>query len=79
VDKSVDNFGISVDKSTKPVDNFLGQKKLSTGKPTYPHFIHRLIHRQNACMILINKDKKKLSTENARPNNNSLLIFKKKI
>jgi len=47
VDKSVDNFAISVDKSAKPVDNFVDNflaKKvihrktdLSTGYPqTYP-------------------------------------------
>ena len=28
MDKSVDNFAISVDKSAKPVDKFLGLKKL---------------------------------------------------
>ncbi|MFZ1828653.1 MAG: hypothetical protein WAW42_07780 [Candidatus Competibacteraceae bacterium] len=72
VDKSVDNFAISVDNSTKPVDNFLGLKKLSTGKLTYPHFIHRLIHRKNGLNYLIDKNKKKLSTEKAFPNNNSL-------
>jgi hypothetical protein len=58
------------------VDNFFGQKKLSTGKPTYPHFIHRVIHRQNSWRLLIIKYKKKLSTENAFPNNNNLLNIK---
>jgi len=27
---------------------FLAKKKLSTRKPTYPHFIHRVIHRQKS-------------------------------
>ena len=79
VDKSVDKSAISVDKSAKPVDNFSRAKKLSTGKPTYPHFIHRLIHRKNRLNRLIIKNKKKLSTENGLPNNNNLLILKEVI
>jgi hypothetical protein len=76
VDKSVDNFAISVDNSTKPVDNFLGSKKLSTGKPTYPHFIHRLIHRQNACIVLINKYKKKVIHRKCPTQQQQSFIFK---
>ncbi|MEZ5584431.1 MAG: hypothetical protein R3F37_18225 [Candidatus Competibacteraceae bacterium] len=69
----MDNFAISVDKSAKPVDNFLGLKKLSTGKPTYPHFIHRVIHKQNSWKILIKKDKKSYP-QKIPPNNNNLYI-----
>jgi hypothetical protein len=47
-------------------------KKLSTGNQAYPHFIHRVIHSKNDCNILIIKNKIKLSTENALPNNNNL-------
>ena len=79
VDKSVDKSAISVDKSAQPVDNFSRAKKLSTGKPTYPHFIHRVIHRQNARNNMIINHKKKLSTENGLPNNNNLLYIKRRL
>jgi len=79
VDKSVDKSAFSVDKSAKPVDKVIHRKKLSTGKPTYPHFIHRVIHRQKSCNLLILNLKKKLSTENALPNNYNLLNIYKKI
>jgi hypothetical protein len=79
VDNFVDKSAIFVDKSANPVDNLSTGKKLSTGKPTYPHFIHILIHRQNARNNLIFNNKKKLSTKNALPNNNNLYIFIKEV
>jgi hypothetical protein len=57
----------------------LAPKKLSTGKPTYPHFIHRVIHRQKSLKILIKNNKKKLSTESRLANNNNLLNIYKNV
>ena len=73
MDKSVDNFAISVDNSAKPVDNFFGPKKLSTGLAELSTFYPQTYPQEKWCNLLIIKDKKKLSTENALPYNYYLL------